>query len=79
MILNKMKKYKIKEAMVTMIGMWRHHLITKEKMVDGSKGKFEDEKGHWKESVHDDLDSFFQKLQIGQQEEEEVWTYYLPM
>ena len=79
MILNKMKKYKIKEAMVTMIDMGRLHLITKEKMVDGSKGKFEDEFGDYKESVHDDLDSFFQKLQNGQLEEELVGTNYYPM
>ena len=79
MILEKMKKYKIKEAMVTMINMYRAHLITKEKMVDYSKGKFADEDGDFKESVNDDLDSFFQKLQNGQLEEEEVWTFYLPM
>ena len=79
MILNKMKKYKIKEAMVTMIRMYKMHLITKEKMVDGSKGKFEDERGYYKDSVHDDLDSFFQKLQNCQLEEEHVVTNYYPM
>ena len=65
--------------MVTMINMSRYHLITKEKMVDGSKGKFQNEKGWWKESVHDDLDSFFQKLQNGQLEHERVVTNYFPM
>ena len=65
--------------MVTMINMERLRLITKEKMVDGYKGKFENEKGHYKESVHDDLDSFFQKLQNGQLEEEIVVTNYFPM
>ena len=65
--------------MVTMIHMVRSHLITKEKMVDGSKGKFENEKGWYKESVHDDLDSFFQKLQNGQLEEGWVMTNYYPM
>ena len=39
MILAKMKKYGIKEAMVTIINMRRHHLITKEKMEDYHKGK----------------------------------------
>ena len=40
MILKKMKKYGIKEAMVTIIGMWRWNLITKEKMEDYYKGSF---------------------------------------
>ena len=78
MILAKMKKYGIKEAMVTMIWMSRLHLITKEKMEDYYKGKFEDEDGWDKESVHDDLDSFFDKLQNGWWEEEYVVTYFLP-
>ena len=65
--------------MVTMIYMVRWHLITKETMVDGYKGKFENEKGYYKESVHDDLDSFFQKLQNGQMEKEKVVTNYMPM
>lgn len=79
MILEKMKKCKIKEAMVTMIYMRRRHLITKEKMVDYSKGKFKTKEGYYKESVNDDLDSFLQKLRNGQMEEEDVMTYYLPM
>ena len=48
-------------------------------MVVSYNGKFEDEYGDYKESVHDDLDSFFQKLQNGQLEEEEVLTNYYPM
>ena len=75
----KMKKYGIKEAMVTIIQMWRWHLITKEKMEDYYKGKEEDKwTGDDKESVHDDLDSFFDKLQNGWWEEEEVITYFIP-
>ena len=78
MILKKMKKYGIKEAMVTIIGMWRDHLITKEKMEDYYKGKEETIGGYDKESVHDDLDSFFDKLQNGWWEEEKVITYFIP-
>ena len=77
MILAKMKKYGIKEAMVTIIQMTRDHLITKEKMEDYYKGK-EATPLTVKESVHDDLDSFFDKLQNGWWEEEEVLTYFLP-
>ena len=73
MILAKMKKYGIKEAMVTIIRMERWKLITKEKMEDYYKGK-----QVYKESVHDDLDSFFDKLQNGWWEEEDVVTYFLP-
>ena len=78
MILKKMKKYGIKEAMVTIIRMRRWKLITKEKMEDYYKGKEEDRDGDYKESVHDDLDSFFDKLQNGWWEEEEVVTYFIP-
>ena len=78
MILAKMKKYGIKEAMVTIIWMRRWHLITKEKMEDYYKGKDEDGDEHGEESVHDDLDSFFDKLQNGWWEEEQVWTYFIP-
>ena len=77
MILAKMKKYGIKEAMVTIIRMERWHLITKEKMEDYYKGK-EERHGWDKESVHDDLDSFFDKLQNGWWEEEWVRTYFIP-
>ena len=80
MILNKMKKYGIKEAMVTIIWMERWNLITKEKMEDYYKGKegWGGGRGYYKESVHDDLDSFFDKLQNGWWEEETVWTYFIP-
>ena len=76
-ILNKMKKYGIKEAMVTIIQMTRWYLITKEKMEDYYKGK-EKQNGLDKKSVHDDLDSFFDKLQNGWWGEEEVGTYFIP-
>ena len=79
MILKKMKKYGINEAMVTIIRMRRYNLITKEKMEDYYKGKEENKVTGWdKESVHDDLDSFFDKLQNGWWEEESVYTYFLP-
>ena len=77
MILKKMKKYGIKEAMVTIIWMERWNLITKEKMEDYYKGKNAVGRS-FKESVHDDLDSFFDKLQNGWWEEEEVWTFFIP-
>ena len=78
MILAKMKKYGIKEAMVTIIRMWRIHLITKEKMEDYYKGKNERGREHGEQSVHDDLDSFFEKLQNGWWGQEEVITYFIP-
>ena len=72
-ILDGMKKYKIKSVMVTIIDMWRSNLITKEKMEDFCKGK-ESEKN----SVNDDLESFFEDLRLGKQPLEFCRTYFLP-
>ena len=72
-ILKGMKKYKIESVMVTTLDMWRRHLITKEKMIDFCKGK-ED----LKESVNDDLESFFEDIRLGKKPKGEVATYFLP-
>ena len=69
-----MKKYKIKKVMVTIIYMWRHKLITKERMEKFCKGE-----DVWrKDSVNDDLESLFEDLRLGKEPDEYVFTYFLP-
>ena len=72
-ILEEMKKYKIETVMLTRIHMWRYKLITKEAMEKDCKGENE-----IKDSVNDDLESFFQDLRLGKQPDEDVHTYFLP-
>ena len=72
-ILEGMKKYKIKKVMVTIIWMYRQQLITKEKMLD-----YCNEKQDAKESINDELDSFFEDLRLGKEPEKFVNTYFLP-
>jgi len=72
-ILQGMKKYKIQSVMMTRIRMWRSRLITKEVMEKDCKG--EDSR---KDSVNDDLESFFENVRLGRKPDELVSTYYLP-
>ena len=68
-----MKKYGIKSVRLSIIYMRRRELITKEKMENYCKGK-EDRK----DSVNDDLESFFEDIQLGKDPNDEVLTYFLP-
>ena len=72
-ILKGMKKYEIESVMVTNLYMRRWKLITKEKMVNFCKGKKVE-----KESVNDDLESFFEDIRLGKKPKGEVDTYFLP-
>ena len=72
-ILNGMKKHKIETVMVTILRMSRNNIITKENMESFCKG----EKIR-KKSVNDDLESFFKKLKLGNEPNEDVRTYFLP-
>ena len=72
-ILKEIKKRKIQKAMVTLLYMHNKNLITKENMesyIDGKEMR--------KESVNDDLESFFEKLRLGQEPTESVRTYFVP-
>ena len=71
-ILNGMKKHKLRSVMVTSIYLWRWNLITKEKMESYCKGE-EDEKN----SVNDDLESLFENLRLREETDETVVTYFL--
>ena len=73
-ILNGMKKFKIKSVMLTCINMGKGELLTKEEMERYWKG----ENKILKESVNDDLESFFENLRLGKEPDEKVETYFLP-
>ena len=73
LIRKEMKKYKIKFLMVTIIAMERWKLITKEAMEKYCNGVVV-----VKDSVNDDLESFFEDLRLGTKPNEIVPTYYFP-
>ena len=68
-------KYKMESLMVTFIQTTRYRLITKERMENLCKGKEER-----KESVNDDLESFIQDLQLGEEPNgcDSTYVYFLP-
>ena len=63
--------------MVSSLYMERWNLITKEKMVDHCEGKTIEKK-----SVNDDLESFFEDIQLGKEltkdDGQYVYSYFLP-
>ena len=59
--------------MVTRIYLRRWGLITKEEMESNCKGE-----KRVKDSVNDDLESFFENIQLGKEPDEYVETYFLP-
>ena len=90
-ILEGMKKFKLESVMVTNLYMERRNLITKEKMeshyneeetADGliNGESYEDltDGETLKDSINDDLDSFFEDLRLGKEPEERVSTFFLP-
>ena len=78
LVLEGMRRYGLQSAMLTMICMWRSHLVTKEQMEDYYKGKKVNDIGWFKESVHDDLQSLFEKLKVGINQNEYIYSFTLP-
>ena len=77
LILEGMKKYKIKSAMVTSIYMLRMKIITKENMENYCTGKdLLSRVGT--NSINDDLELLFEDLRLGKAPSENVQTYFLP-
>ena len=74
MILETMKKYKIKKVMVTTVFMLSYSHIVKKEMEEYCFGK----KGQ-KQSINDDLESLFQDILLGKNPDDEVDSYFLPM
>ena len=58
---------------MTSIHMWRSNLITKEAMEKYCKGE-----EAVKNSVNDDIESFFEDLRLGKNPDKLVQTYFLP-
>ena len=77
LILEAMKKYKIRSVMVTIINMMRYDLITKEAMEDICNGENYIYRER-RDSVNDDLESLFENLRLGKQPLEHVLTYFFP-
>ena len=72
-LLNGMKKFKIKSVMVTSINMVRKDLMTKEAM-ESYYYYYREEQN----SVNEDLESLFEKIRLGKELDEKVSTYYFP-
>ena len=58
---------------MTTIIMERQTVITKEEMENYCMGKWS-----VKASVNDDLESLFDDIQLGEEPDEQNWTYFLP-
>jgi len=59
--------------MLTSIHMWRSKLITKEAMEKYCKGE-----RRIKDSVNDDLESFFEDLRLEKEPKKDAVVYFLP-
>ena len=68
-----LEKCQARSAMVTLMYMCRHFLITKEKMEDICKGQ-----GRLKQSANDDIEALFADLQLGNEPRSYSNTYFLP-
>ena len=73
-IQTQMKIYQIRSVMATTIFLKNDSLITQEKVESYSNG----ENSTRQISVNDDLERFFEDLQLGQNPSLSVQTYYLP-
>ena len=75
-----MKSYGIESANLTMLGMMRWNLVTKEKVKQAYEGKLKNDKDWkmYKESIHDDLENFFANLQGQTKINEHVYSFYTP-
>ena len=80
-ILKKMREYGIQSSILTMLGMERINLITKEKSKLAAEGKLKNDE-EWEDyegSINDDLDSFINNLQNSNEiRDENVWSFFLP-
>ena len=74
-LLKLMTKYQIKTVMLTIIYMTKEKLITQEQMKSYCRG----EQSSRQISVNEDLEAFFEDLQLGKHKSnDDVLAYYLP-
>ena len=76
-LFQKMLFYNIKSAIFTRVKGSRNFLVTKEMMIDWYKGKFAKGAAD-KESVNDELESFFENLRTGEKFLIKAVTFLLP-
>ena len=72
-ILKGMKKYQIKKVTVTEFNLLRRYLITKETMENYFKGK-----RFITKSVNDEIESFFEKIRLGEETNDDHDFYFFP-
>ena len=68
-----MNRYNINSAMVSILSSVRNSVTTKEKVEDHCKGKYRE-----KNSINDDLDSFYERVCLGDLPNEKTRTYFFP-
>ena len=68
-----MKQFRINSALISVLSSVRSYVITKKEVEDHCSGKFGD-----KNSIHDDLDLFFERVCLGEEQDEIVRTYFFP-
>ena len=80
LIFTRMKKYGIISLLLTILGMNRMNLVTKEKSKQAYQGKLKNEPGwQWyKGSVNDDLESFLARIHRQIFKSEKRVSFYLP-
>ena len=81
MSLAKMREYGLQSAVLTIFGVFRRNLITKEKtkMAYEKKLKNVEDWDEFDGSMNDDLELYFENLQLKKEvEEEEVNSFFLP-
>ena len=82
LIMDGMKKYEITSVLVTLLSQSRGRLITQEKMNDYYNGKIQPHSNPTvdmlKTSVNEDLEELLEKLEIGEDLKQCVWSYFLP-
>ena len=80
-LLEKMRKYRIQSALLTVLNMYRWKVVTKEKVKQAYEGKLknDEEWNDYQQSIGDDLDTFFTNLQSQKEiKNEVVGRFFLP-
>ena len=80
-ILTKMRKYEIQSSILTMLGMVRWKLVTKEKVKKAYEGKLKNDQDwdFYEGSINDDLERFFINLQNQEEVTDElVQSFFTP-
>ena len=84
MVMKSMHENGIKSVVFTLLHNWREHIITKKKMKQYYDGKIHFDRGfqirqnRYQESMHDDIDNFFENICIGKIIEIDKYTFFLP-